>query len=170
MGKEIKWILGLGALALGLIILTKRASAIPIPTIIVNSTPTGADIYLDNNYFGKTNSSYEITAGTHTLKLTLPGYYDYTETFSISQGEAKTFNITLTAPTGNNWCNGADTNKDGIVDTYDYVNVKMNYGRMDCNGSNDWCDGADTNKDGTVDWDDLSTVMSEFGRSDCSGD
>jgi len=64
----------------------------PIPpkaTINVNSNPTGANIYLDDNFIGKTNLLYEIVARTHTLKLTLAGYYDKTETFTISAGETK---------------------------------------------------------------------------------
>jgi len=63
--------------------------------INVKSNPTGANIYLDNNQIGSTNSSYEIDPGSHTLKLTLDEYYDSEETFSISEGETKTFNITL---------------------------------------------------------------------------
>ena len=64
--------------------------------INVNSTPTGADIYLNGSYIGKTPiSNYEVDPGTHTLLLVKEGYEDYTETFTISEGETKTFNITL---------------------------------------------------------------------------
>lgn len=62
--------------------------------INVNSIPTGAtviiDSYIQEEY---TNSSYEIDAGEHELKVGLLGYDWYIENFSISEGETKTFDI-----------------------------------------------------------------------------
>ena len=69
---------------------------------------------------------------------------------------------------GNNWCNGADTNKDSRIDTTDYITVKMNYGRTGCNVSNNWCSGADITRDGKVDYPDWQILLSEFGSGNCS--
>ena len=70
---------------------------IPTPKsyINVNSTPTEANIYLDDALIGKTNNSFEIQPGTHTLKLALVDYYDYEESFTIAEDETKTFDIVL---------------------------------------------------------------------------
>jgi len=63
------------------------------------------------------------------------------------------------------WCNGADTNKDKIVDANDYLTVKRNFGKK-CS-SPDWCNGADTNQDGFVDVTDLKTLTSSMGKNNC---
>lgn len=70
----------------------------PLTIINVNSTPTGANVYLDStsNYIGKTNNSFEINPGSYVLILRLSGYDNYTEKFTIVEGETKTFDITLT--------------------------------------------------------------------------
>ena len=61
----------------------------------------------------------------------------------------------------NLYCNGADANKDGIVDGADYtiwadsnpfeVRFNENYGRDDCNEDNNWCNETDLNEDSIVD-------------------
>jgi hypothetical protein len=72
----------------------------PIPTtgaITVFSSPPGADIYLDNNYVGRT--IYTITGvlpGYHTLKLCLVGYRDWSTTVLVTAGETRTVPATLT--------------------------------------------------------------------------
>jgi hypothetical protein len=70
---------------------------IPNPSIInVYSVPSNANVYLDDNYIGNTPiDSYEITAGTHNLRISKNGYYPYTETFTISEGQTITFNFNL---------------------------------------------------------------------------
>lgn len=91
-----------GGLILGGIILVSalRPPTPPAPgkaKINVYSVPKGASTYLNENYIGITPVyQYEIDPGTYTLKLTLGGYQDYTETFTISEGETRTFEITLT--------------------------------------------------------------------------
>jgi len=65
-------------------------------TINVNSTPSDADVYIDENWIGKTPiSDYQINPGTYILKLSLAGYQDYTEEFTITEGEIKNFDRTL---------------------------------------------------------------------------
>ncbi|MGB3459832.1 MAG: PEGA domain-containing protein [Halobacteriota archaeon] len=72
----------------------------PIPTtgtITVFSSPPGADIYLDNNYVGRT--IYTITGvlpGYHTVKLCLEGYRDWSTTVLVTAGETTTVPATLT--------------------------------------------------------------------------
>ena len=72
----------------------------PVPTtgtITVFSSPSGADIYLDNNYVGRT--IYTITGvlpGYHTVKLCLGGYRDWSTTVLVTVGETRTVPATLT--------------------------------------------------------------------------
>ncbi len=73
---------------------------IPIPTtgtITVFSSPSGADIYLDNKYVGRT--VYTITGvlpGPHTVKLCLVGYSDWSISVPVTVGETTPVHATLT--------------------------------------------------------------------------
>jgi PKD repeat protein len=57
----------------------------------VTSTPAGAQLTLDGTVLGKTfTASHEqkpLAEGSHTLLLTLDGYSDYVETFTINNGQ-----------------------------------------------------------------------------------
>ena len=63
----------------------------------------------------------------------------------------------------NNYCNGADIDKDGDVDLTDLGVLAGDYGRTDCSSSNNYCNGADIDKDGDVDLTDLGIIS---GQSD----
>lgn len=69
--------------------------------------------------------------------------------------------------TNNNWCNGADMNKDGKVDGGDY-SIWYNHLNQNCSAPS-WCGGADADKDGTVTPNDYSIWYNNLGRADCSG-
>lgn len=66
-------------------------------SIQVNSTPTGATIYLDGvNTGNKTNSTLTgVDPGNHTIKLTKDAYVDYSASVSVSAGQTATVNATL---------------------------------------------------------------------------
>jgi len=72
---------------------------------------------------------------------------------------------TIGSFTGNNWCNGADTNKDTVVDASDYITLKENFGN---NCSEVDCHNADINGNGIVDWADMIIFQTEAGNTDCS--
>jgi hypothetical protein len=75
----------------------------PITTGIldVSSIPLGAGIFIDDQDQSKVTRSViqNIPAGSHSLKLTLSGYQDYTTTFIISAGGTIILNPTLTPVT-----------------------------------------------------------------------
>jgi hypothetical protein len=74
---------------------------LPSPTtgsLDVRSTPSGANIYIDDTYKGVTPKVISgVTEGSHRIKITRSGYYDYTETNSITAGKTTTVSATLTA-------------------------------------------------------------------------
>ncbi|HQP12590.1 MAG TPA: PEGA domain-containing protein [Candidatus Omnitrophota bacterium] len=43
----------------------------------VESTPAGAQIFIDGNFKGKTPSRLEVSAAKHEVRLVLAGYYDW---------------------------------------------------------------------------------------------
>ncbi|MDI6791462.1 MAG: PEGA domain-containing protein [bacterium] len=64
-------------------------------TIVVDSEPTGASIYLDNELIGTTPFSKSITAGKHTIILKKAGYKDWPYQVTLSPEEKKSIKATL---------------------------------------------------------------------------
>ncbi|MFH1710852.1 MAG: dockerin type I repeat-containing protein [Nanoarchaeota archaeon] len=98
----------------------------------------------------------------NSITLDVELFYQIPYECNVSSGKY----YTISSFSENNWCNGADTNKDGIVNAADYMAIKRNMGKT-CS-SPTWCNGADTNKDGKVDTTDSGILSSEFGKSNCS--
>jgi hypothetical protein len=57
----------------------------------LDSSPSGADIWLDQRYYGTTPQIIGgLSEGSHSLMLRNAGYYDFTEQFSITAGMTTT--------------------------------------------------------------------------------
>jgi hypothetical protein len=73
----------------------------PVTTgsILINSTPTGAQIWVDNNNTGKVtpDSVLNLSEGSHTVKLVLSGYKDTTFSITVSAGLTTSKAVTLIA-------------------------------------------------------------------------
>lgn len=70
-------------------------------TIQVISFPTGAKVYLNNNYKGKTPSSGyldipSIIPGTYEIMITCSGYNDYYSSISVNSNQVETLDAVLT--------------------------------------------------------------------------
>ncbi|MDD1716046.1 MAG: PEGA domain-containing protein, partial [Methanolinea sp.] len=66
--------------------------------LAVYSSPAGASVYADGNYYGTTPATVgNLAAGTHTVSLRLAGYTEYSTTVSVSAGSTTTLNPTLTS-------------------------------------------------------------------------
>ncbi len=69
--------------------------------LTVYSTPTNAGVYVDGDYVGKTPlKGYNLSTGTHTVKLVKDGYEDYVKTVTINPGETTKVEATLTEAKG----------------------------------------------------------------------
>jgi hypothetical protein len=73
---------------------TTRITVVLVPNppqtgiLDLDSRPTGADIWLDERYYGTTPLVIGgLSAGTHSLTIRKAGYYDYTEPFMIVAGQ-----------------------------------------------------------------------------------
>jgi signal peptidase I len=75
--------------------------------VMVYSSPTGASILIDGNYFGTTPGKVNgIPAGNHILRLSLSGYYDYEGSIYVVPGDTtqgygtlQPMNLVTSAPT-----------------------------------------------------------------------
>jgi hypothetical protein len=72
----------------------------------ISSIPLGAEITIDNQDQSKVTRSViqNIPTGSHSLKLTLAGYRDYTTTFTISASRTTTLTPTLIPVTSTPGC------------------------------------------------------------------
>lgn len=65
-------------------------------SLSVDSSPRGAQIYIDGNYRGISKSTFgQISPGSHTVDAILEGYYTYTTMIWIEAGITKDIRITL---------------------------------------------------------------------------
>jgi hypothetical protein len=74
-------------------------SSVPVTsgTLDVSSSPLGAEIFIDNTDQNKVTRSIiqNIPTGSHSLKLTLAGYRDYTTAFRINSNRTTSLTATL---------------------------------------------------------------------------
>ena len=64
-------------------------------TVKVTSNPSGALVYTDGSYQGKTPLTVTLYPGSHTFQLSLPGYSDYTSTVYINANSNQNLNADL---------------------------------------------------------------------------
>ena len=67
----------------------------------INSNPSGASVYLDNKYVGKTPFQTDnLDEKNYALRLSKPGYQDYSDHFNVLKGESRQINERLILLTG----------------------------------------------------------------------
>jgi len=76
----------------------------PVPvygSIQVNSSPTGAQVFLDGSDTGHTTNTTltDVSPGSHTVSLIKEGYEDEQASVSVTAGQTATVSVTLTEPT-----------------------------------------------------------------------
>jgi len=65
-------------------------------TIITNSTPIGADVYLNNTYNGTTpNTINSVPPGAYQIEFRLKNYQTYSESINIQSNEVHHFSVSL---------------------------------------------------------------------------
>ncbi|HEV2178221.1 MAG TPA: PEGA domain-containing protein [Terriglobia bacterium] len=65
-------------------------------TVVVKSTPSGADIAVDNNYVGSTPSTFKLPPGEHVIAIAKPGFLEWQRHVTITAGGDITVDATLT--------------------------------------------------------------------------
>lgn len=64
--------------------------------VIITSTPSKAEVYIDKNFVGLTNGKFEVTPGKHEILIKLEGYLDYLIDINIKEGETREIKVILT--------------------------------------------------------------------------
>ncbi|MBN1272963.1 MAG: SUMF1/EgtB/PvdO family nonheme iron enzyme [Candidatus Aminicenantes bacterium] len=115
--KKTPWIvIGGTVLALGTVAAVLLLGGPSTGSIQVNSTPSGAKVYLDGEDTGQvTNCNLsDIEKGNHTIKLVKEGYVDYQQSITVEGGQTETISanlnvhtINITSPAnGTTWYSG----------------------------------------------------------------
>ena len=76
---------------------TLKRKAAGNATLVINTQPQGAEIYINGQLVGlsSANSRFTIAEGTHTLLIRLEGYQDYSISITVKASEVRELNITL---------------------------------------------------------------------------
>ena len=72
-----------------------NVTLISIGFLSINSEPSGAEIFIDGKYIGKTPLEIEVTTGNHTLTLTKDEYEQYFTNLTLNIGERKEITVKL---------------------------------------------------------------------------
>jgi len=71
-----------------------KVSEAPI-SVMIKSTPDGADITVDGKYSGSTPSKLTLSAGEHTIAVEETGYTEWKRTINVTQGNDININAVL---------------------------------------------------------------------------
>ena len=81
-------------------VLTPAGNVPTVGGLSVSSTPSGANVYVDNAFRGVTPLMLnDITTGSHTLLLQMAGYQDYVATVQVNSGATNTVAAVLNPAT-----------------------------------------------------------------------
>lgn len=74
---------------------TAPAGPEALASVQLSSDPTGAEIAIDGNYVGNTPSLIKLKPGTHSIRMTMPGYAPWERSIETVAGESRNFAATL---------------------------------------------------------------------------
>jgi len=76
-------------------VVTPVVAAAEPSTIVIKSTPDGADITVDGKFVGSTPSTLRLTIGDHTINIEKPGFIAWTRTMTVSSAGNVSIEATL---------------------------------------------------------------------------
>ncbi|MGC9323813.1 MAG: serine/threonine protein kinase [Desulfomonilia bacterium] len=65
----------------------QESASLPKATLKVDSSPIGAQVYIDSSLAGKTPLSVEVPIGKHEVRLSLPDYYEWEAQLDLDKPE-----------------------------------------------------------------------------------
>lgn len=74
-----------------------KRKAVGNATLIINSNPEGAEVYINGNLVGLSGSQakFSVPEGTHTIRIYLEGYKEYSISITVKGGEVRELKIDL---------------------------------------------------------------------------
>ena|ERR1051325_5402599 len=74
---------------------TKDEPASGVGTIVVETAPPGADVYIDDQFYGNGPATLKLRAGKHTIKVKMAGYKDWSRDVTCDVGSEAHLTATL---------------------------------------------------------------------------
>ena len=74
---------------------TPSVQAVASSSVVVKSTPDGADITVDGKYVGSTPSTLKLAPGDHMISVEKPGFKSWRRTVTLASGSEITLDATL---------------------------------------------------------------------------
>ena len=65
---------------------SQQAPAVELITVECTSDPSGAEIYIDGDFYGSTASFLKVPVGSHQVEYKLPGYKTYSTALDLASG------------------------------------------------------------------------------------
>jgi hypothetical protein len=65
---------------------TTASASLTQGSLVIESTPPGADIEVDGSFVGNTPSTVNVAAGSHTIAVKKKGFADWTRTLNVTGG------------------------------------------------------------------------------------
>jgi outer membrane protein assembly factor BamB len=107
----------------------------PVGSIEINSTPTGAEVFIDDTTTNQQTNCVleEVSEGEHTIKLSLSGYSDWDSTVTVEKNEVVSIDAVFSKATGNIQVNSTpkgaaiwlDADSTGQVTDYILVDIPV---------------------------------------------
>ena len=119
-------IVGLGLLLAPVILGTRGtvAAAAPASSLLVESVPTGATVYVDGRFVGETPVAVTaLPVGDHRVRLVKADYLEYSRVVSLGNGKAGALRVPLTKRAAQNGSAPASGLKIVVVEGEDAVNI-----------------------------------------------
>jgi len=66
--------------------ISKLVSGPESVSVVINSEPAMADVEIDGTYYGSAGQAIEIVPGVHNIKVSLPGYLDWSKRVMVQEG------------------------------------------------------------------------------------
>ncbi len=70
-------------------------AASPQTSLVIDSSPAGADIFLDSVSVGRTPATLTVAPGQHTVQVVATGYRDWVNTVNVQQGTQQRISASL---------------------------------------------------------------------------
>lgn len=64
-------------------------------TVSVSTTPTGAEVYADNQFYGNGPATLKLAPGKHTIQVKMAGYKDWSRDLSVDAGSQANLTASL---------------------------------------------------------------------------
>lgn len=76
-------------------IVSEKSAVTPTGSVAVKTVPEAADVAVDGNFSSNSPATLKLSPGKHTIKVTMPGYKDWSREITVTAGSDVQLNVVL---------------------------------------------------------------------------